>query len=86
MNSANQNKLCLVTGALGHLGQALSECLLEEGYHVVGIGSGNTLNENFKKSEFLKYVSGKKTWTFYSVNLTSEEEVTQLFQSVSQNN
>lgn len=86
MNSANQNKLCLVTGALGHLGQALSECLLEEGYHVVGVGSGGVSNENFKKTDFFKYVSGKETWTFYSTNLTSEEEVTQLFQSVSQNN
>lgn len=86
MNSANQNKLCLVTGALGHLGQALSGCLLEEGYHVVGVGSGGTSNENFKKTDFFKYVSGKETWTFYSANLTSEEEVAQLFQSVSQNN
>ncbi|MCK6541732.1 SDR family NAD(P)-dependent oxidoreductase [bacterium] len=86
MNSANQNKLCLVTGALGHLGQALSGCLLEEGYHVVGVGAGGVSNENFKKTDFFKYVSGKETWTFYSTNLTSEEEVTQLFQSVSQNN
>lgn len=86
MKLQSQNKLSLVTGALGHLGQAVCKCLLEDGYRVLGVGSSHALTEEFKRTDFWKFVSAHEAWSFTTANLTNENEVTELFHSILQNN
>jgi len=60
-------KTIIITGANGNLGIAAVKKLLDEGYKVIAVDSGNA---------HLQFATGNPNFEFYTVNLSDENETT----------
>ncbi|MBL7994702.1 SDR family oxidoreductase [bacterium] len=73
-----ENKVCVVTGALGGLGQTVIRTLLQHGASVVGVDSEKALTGEFQKSDFWQTVKDNKKWIFKPSDVLSESHVNEL--------
>jgi NAD(P)-dependent dehydrogenase (short-subunit alcohol dehydrogenase family) len=79
-----KNKICIITGALGGLGQTVVKKFLENGATVVGADNEKALNENFKKNSFWMEVKGQTNWMFHPTDVLSESSVKELVKKIQQ--
>lgn len=77
-----KNKVCIVTGALGGLGQAVVTKFLESGATVVGVDSERALNGEIQKSNFWISVKDQVNWIFRPTDVLSESQVNLLFKDI----
>lgn len=79
-----ENKICIITGALGGLGQTAVRKFLENGATVVGVDGGKVLTDDFQKSNFWQYVKDQKRWIFRPTDVLSESDVKGLVKETEQ--
>lgn len=74
------NKTALVTGAAGFIASHLSEKLLQEGYHVIGIDNFDPFyDRGIKNNNLERLLSiGKEKFEFYELDLRNADELDQL--------
>lgn len=73
-----ENKICIITGALGGLGQAVVRSFLDQGAFVIGADGERALTDNFIRNKFWISVKDSKRWTFSSTDVLSESNVKDL--------
>ncbi|KAB2879419.1 SDR family oxidoreductase [bacterium] len=73
-----ENKVCIVTGALGGLGQTAVKTFLHNGATVVGVDSEKVLTDEFRKSVFWQTVEKHNKWKFRATDVLSESHVNEL--------
>ena len=69
----------LVTGAAGFIGFHLSQRLLADGHHVVGLDNLNDYYEVQLKLDRLAQLEGHPAFTFFKLSLEDREAIEQLF-------
>ena len=73
-----KNKICIITGALGGLGQTVVQTFLDQGALVIGADSEKAMNDHLKKSSFWRNVKDHPNWTLKITDVLSESGVTEL--------
>ncbi len=76
------NKICMITGALGGLGQTVATRFIENGAVVIGVDSEKGVNDRLKQTEFWKSISASKNWLFKPADVLSESGVRELVRDV----
>jgi NAD(P)-dependent dehydrogenase (short-subunit alcohol dehydrogenase family) len=74
------SKVCIVTGALGGLGQTVVRMFIDSGATVIGVDSHRAPNDGIMQSDFWKRISANKNWTFLPTDVLSEADVRKLTQ------
>ncbi len=77
-----ENKVCIITGALGGLGRTVVEKFLESGAIVIGVDSEKALSDETRKSPFWKQVSAHNGWRFKPSDVLDETSVSKTFAEV----
>lgn len=77
-----KNKVCIVTGALGALGQTVVRIFLANEATVVGVDHVKALTPEFQKSEFWQNVGSDKGWMFRPADVLSDSNVNELVTEV----
>lgn len=77
-----ENRICIVTGALGGLGQTVVKTLLQNGARVVGVDSEKALTDEFQKSSFWQSVKNNNEWMFRPTDVLSDLNVKELVEDV----
>ncbi|RNI30864.1 NAD-dependent epimerase/dehydratase family protein [Rufibacter immobilis] len=72
----------LVTGAAGFIGSHLSERLLKEGFHVIGIDNFDSFYDRSIKEANLASLKGMPGFSFYEADLIAPEEIQQITEKV----
>ena len=78
-------KKILVTGAAGFIGFHLSKSLLDDDYEVFGVDNLNNYYEPKLKQARLDLLKQYKNFTFYKIDISDRESLTQSFQSIKPN-
>jgi UDP-glucuronate 4-epimerase len=73
------NNKILVTGSAGFIGFHVSSRLCEEGYDVVGIDNMNNYYLTQLKKDRLKELSKYPNFTFYKIDISDENKLSDLF-------
>lgn len=73
-----ENIVCIITGALGGLGQKVVQSFLDNGATVIGADSEKALNEDLKKSLFWLGIKDHSRWTLVPTDVLSESSVREL--------
>lgn len=77
-----KNKICIVTGALGGLGQTVVKTILEDGAVVIGVDSERAFTTETQKTPFWQAVKNNKSWIFRPCDVLSEIHVKELVKDV----
>jgi UDP-glucuronate 4-epimerase len=69
----------LITGAAGFIGYHLSERLLREGHHVIGVDNINDYYDVRLKNDRLSRLKQASQFTFHKIDLTDMEDLKRIF-------
>ena len=81
-------KIILITGAAGFIGSAITQKLLLENYHVIGIDNINGYYNPFLKQKRIKnieQIDQNNCWRFLKVNLENSKKIDQIFEEFKPN-
>ena len=76
----NNKETILVTGAAGFIGFHLARRILEDGGHVIGIDNMNSYYDLGLKKDRLKILSGYKNFLFNKIDISSINELKNVFE------
>lgn len=74
-------KTVLVTGAAGFIGSHVSELLLKEGHHVIGVDNVNDYYSVSNKKNNLKLLSKYSSFSFVKADISKQKSVEKIFKS-----
>jgi NAD(P)-dependent dehydrogenase (short-subunit alcohol dehydrogenase family) len=73
-----KDKVCIITGALGALGQTVVTKFLENGSLVIGVDNERANTEELRNSDFWQKASAQANWIFRPTNVLNETDVNKL--------